>query len=172
MIEHDLQYCPRCRDEYRPEITRCAACAIPLISGAELLTLDGTCRTSRNARKGALAPDDELVVIQQGSLADLKPLRNLLERERIGVLISGEQQACGKGCCGPKLHLQVRREDAVDALALLAEEHRRTTGLAGHEVSFAEAEFAAGEGETVCPACGFVFAAEAPACPDCGLCLG
>ena len=172
MIEQDLQYCPRCRDEYRPEITRCAACAIPLISGAELLALDGAHHTSRAARKGALTPDDELVVIQQGSLADLKPLRDLLEGERIGVLISGDQQACGKGCCGPKLHLQVRREDAADALGLLAAEHRRTTGLAGHEASFADAVFEAGDGETVCPACGFVFAADLPACPDCGIFLG
>lgn len=171
MIEHDLQYCPRCRDEYRQEITRCAACAIPLISGAELLGLEGSRSGSRNARKGALGPDDELVVLQQGSLADLKPIQALLAGERIGVLISGDQQACGKGCCGPKLHLQVRREDAADALALLAEEHRRTTGLAGHEMSFAEAVFDPGAGEAVCPACGFTFATISAVCPDCGLCL-
>ncbi|RWX48115.1 hypothetical protein VT98_11793 [Candidatus Electrothrix communis] len=36
-IEAELQYCPDCMDEYRAEITTCAACNIPLVSGKKML---------------------------------------------------------------------------------------------------------------------------------------
>ncbi|MCW5200967.1 hypothetical protein VU07_04100, partial [Desulfobulbus sp. F4] len=38
-IEPELKYCPKCGDEYRAEIIACAACAVSLISGREVIEL-------------------------------------------------------------------------------------------------------------------------------------
>ncbi|MFA7347740.1 MAG: hypothetical protein WCZ86_08270 [Desulfurivibrionaceae bacterium] len=171
MIEHDLKYCPKCRDEYRPEIERCATCAIPLVWGAELAaSVAGG--DARQNRKGALTPDDELVVIFQGALNDLKHLKDLLEAERIGAMISKEAGGCASGGCAPKFQLQVRQEEVRDGLQVLAQEHRRATALAEHDATHAGAVFNPEAEEAVCPACGFAFATTTTTCPDCGLCFG
>ena len=171
MIEHDLKYCPKCRDEYRPEIERCAACAIPLVWGAELAARAAG-GDSRQNRKGPLTPDDQLVVVFQGALGDLKHLKDLLEAEQIGAMISKEGGGCASGGCAPKFELQVRQEEVRDALEVLAQEHRRATALAEHDATHAGAVFNPEAGEAVCPACGFAFATTTTTCPDCGLCFG
>ena len=170
MIEHDLKYCPKCRDEYRQEVEICATCALPLVLGADLAAMEKS--GSRRKRKGPLTPDDELVVIFQGSLADLKHLKSLLEAEQIGVMISKEGGGCASGGCAPKFQLQVRQEEVPDALQVLAEEHRRATVLAEHDAAHAGAVFNPEAEEAVCPACGFGFATTTTTCPDCGLCFG
>lgn len=172
MIEHDLKYCPRCRDEYRAEAEFCAACAVPLVLGADLAAMGKNKGGAGQKRKGALTPDDQLVVIYQGELGDLKYLKELLEDEQIGAMIMKDGAGCGGGCCGPKFLLQVRREDEEDAARLLAEEHRRATVLAEHEAAHAEEVFDPQAEKAVCPACGFAFATTSTTCPDCGLCLG
>lgn len=172
MIEHDLKYCPNCRDEYRVEMETCAACGLPLILGADLATMEKNKNGSRRDRKGALTPDDELVVIFQGSLADLKHLKALLEAEQIGAMISKEGQGCSSGGCAPKFQLQVRQEEVQEALQVLAQEHRRATALAEHDAAHAGAVFNPEAEEAVCPACGFGFATTTTTCPDCGLCFG
>lgn len=172
MIERDLKYCPKCRDEYRAEAETCATCAIALVWGAELVVMENNKGASRRNRKGALTPDDQLVVIFQGSLADLKHLTALLEAEQIGAMISKEGGGCASGGCAPKFQLLVRQEEIQDALQVLAEEHRRATVLAEHEAAHAGAVFNPEAGEAVCPACGFGFATTTTTCPDCGLCFG
>jgi len=171
MIEHDLKYCPKCRDEYRSEIEQCATCAIPLVWGAELAA-SAAGGASRQNRKGALTPDDHLVVISQAPLNDLKHLKDLLEAEQIGAMISKEGGGCASGGCAPKFQLQVRQEEVQDALQVLAQEHRRATVLAEHDATHAEAVFNTESEEAVCPACGFAFATTTTTCPDCGLCFG
>ena len=171
MIEHDLKYCPKCRDEYRQEIEQCATCAIALVWGRELVaSVAGG--ASRQKRKGPLTPDDHLVVIFQASMADLKHLKALLEAEQIGALISKEGGGCASGGCAPKFQLQVRQEEVQEALQVLAEEHRRATVLAEHDATHAGAVFNPEAGEAVCPACGFGFVTTTTTCPDCGLCFG
>ena len=173
MIEHDLKYCPKCRDEYRVEMETCATCAVPLILGADLAAMEKNKGGSRQKRKGPLTPDDHLVVIFQAALADLKHLKALLEAEQIAAMISKDGQACGSGGgCAPKFHLQVRQEEIQDALQVLAQEHRRATVLAEHDDTHAEAVFNPEAEEAVCPACGFGFATTTTTCPDCGLCFG
>ncbi|HIJ91743.1 MAG: hypothetical protein OEV89_13775 [Desulfobulbaceae bacterium] len=172
MIEHDLKYCPKCREEYRQEIEICATCALPLILGADLAAMEKNKGNSRRNRKGALTPDDHLVVIFQGSLADLKHLKGLLEVEQIGAMISKEAGGCASGGCAPKFQLQVRQEEVRDALQVLAEEHRRATVLAEHDATHVEAVFNPEAEEAICPACGFAFATNTTTCPDCGLCFG
>jgi len=170
MIERDLKYCPKCRDEYRAEAETCATCAIALVLGADLAAMEKG--GSRKNRKGPLTPDDELVVVFQGALGDLKHLKDLLEAEQIGALISKEAGGCASGGCAPKFQLQVRQEEVRDALEVLAQEHRRATALAEHDATHAGAVFNPEAGEAVCPACGFAFATTTTTCPDCGLCFG
>jgi len=172
MIERDLKYCPKCRDEYRAEAETCAACAIALVWGAELVVIESNNGASRRNRKGPLTPDDQLVVVFQGALGDLKHLKDLLEAEQIGAMISKEGGGCASGGCAPKFELQVRQEEVRDALEMLAEEHRRATALAEHDATHAGAVFNPEAGEAVCPACGFGFATTTTTCPDCGLCFG
>ena len=172
MIERDLKYCPKCRDEYRAEAETCAACAIALVWGAELVVMESNNGASRRNRKGPLTPDDQLVVVFQGALGDLKHLKDLLEAEQIGAMISKEGGGCASGGCAPKFELQVRQEEVRDALEVLAQEHRRATALAEHDATHAGAVFNPEAGEAVCPACGFAFATSTTTCPDCGLCFG
>ena len=172
MIEHDLKYCPKCRDEYRLEMQICAACGLTLVLGVDLVAMEKNKGGLRRNRKGALTPDDQLVVIFQGTLADLKHLKALLESEQIGAMISKEGGGCSSGGCAPKFQLQVRQEEVPDALQVLAEEHRRATVLAEHDAAHAGAVFNQEVEEAVCPACGFSFATTTTTCPDCGLCFG
>ncbi|MDG4476604.1 zinc ribbon-containing (seleno)protein DG [Thiovibrio frasassiensis] len=172
MIERDLKYCPKCRDEYRAEAETCATCAIALIWGAELVVMESNNGASRRNRKGPLTPDDQLVVVFQGALGDLKHLKDLLEAEQIGAMISKEAGGCASGGCAPKFQLQVRQEEVRDGLEVLAQEHRRATALAEHDATHAGAVFNPEAGEAVCPACGFAFATTTTTCPDCGLCFG
>jgi len=166
MVEHDLKYCPKCRDEYRPDAELCATCALPLVMGAELIAL-GT--GSRPGRQGALTSHDRLVVISLAPLAEIKRLQALLEGEQIATLLNKEGDGCG---CAAKFQLLVREEEAHEAQQILAEEHHRATALAGHQSVHAGAVFNPEAAEAVCPACGFVFATSSTTCPDCGLCFG
>ncbi len=171
MIDPELKYCPACRDEYRADIDRCGVCGRELVTGHEMAALATSGNTRRASRKGALTDDDEVVVIQKASLADIRVLQELLEAERIGTKVTGDDQSCGKGCCPSTFYLQVRREDAEDAAATLANEFRRATALDGHSHQI-DGVFNADAGQATCPACGFTFQTFTNTCPDCGLCFG
>lgn len=63
--------------------------------------------------------------------------------------------------------------DAQLAQSILEEEYLRTTGLASHDLSTADAVFDETALQTVCPACGAAFTPGTNAtCPECGLCFG
>jgi hypothetical protein len=172
MIDPELKYCPRCSDEYRAEIEKCAACEIALITGAQKLTLESQWREKVTRRKGELTPEDEIVVIERGPLNDLRRLEDILAAERIGSRLVGDQHSCSKNCCPSNFYLQVRTEDAADALRLIALEHERSTGLGGGGCRGHEREiYNPHAGEAICPACGFRFSTSSASCPDCGLCF-
>jgi hypothetical protein len=171
MIDPELKYCPSCHDEYRAEIEQCAACEVVLITGAQKMALEKKRQENMSRRKGELAPEDEVVAIERGSLHDLKRLEDLLAAERIGTRLIGDEQSCSKSCCPSHFYLQVRKEDAVDALQLLARDHQRTTGLDAGCHAHGEEVYNPHAGEAICPACGFRFSTSAATCPDCGLCF-
>lgn len=63
--------------------------------------------------------------------------------------------------------------DAALAQQKLREEYLRTTGLAGQELSSADAVFDESAFNNVCPACGQQFGgSEEAVCPECGLRFG
>jgi hypothetical protein len=173
MFDPELKYCPKCNDEYLAHIENCGVCATKLLTGDEMSSQNSSREERLAGRKGALTVDDEIVIIQKGTLQELKRLEELLEKECIGVMVAGDEQSCSSGKCGPgTFYLQVRAEEAQDALKVLQDEFDRTTNLAEHDLSNNDAVFTPRSESAVCPACGCEFNPTSPECPDCGLCLG
>jgi len=171
MIDPELKYCPTCKDEYRPEILVCAVCDVTLLQGAELLERQRAGQEKRTARKGEFRGDDELVSVRRGPLPEMRAYERVLQREGIATMLASEDKSCGKGCCPSNFDVLVRREEAAEAVQLIAAEIRRTAPLDGPGGSHHDAVFHDEASETTCPACGHKFA-PAPECPDCGLCFG
>ncbi len=172
MVDPDLKYCPECHDEYRAEIIRCAACGIELITGVQKIALQEAQQKKLQEKNVELNPDDDLVVIRRGPLPDMRHLVELLQSENIATLLAADEKTCGKGCCPSVYDLLVKRDDGMEALHILEEEHRRTTGLADYDFSAADSVFNPEAGEACCPACGFSFPTTETTCPDCGLSIG
>ena len=178
MIDPDLKYCPECGDEYRAEIEKCAACGIDLITGQQKVALEEAKRRKLESRNSELKPDDDLVIVRRGSLYDMRHLAELLEKERIGALMLGDEKSCAqdrfgnKSCCPTTYNLCIKREDAKEALHIIEEDHKKTTGLAYHENTDDDVVFNPHAGEAKCPACGHSFPTSQTTCPDCGLSFG
>lgn len=170
-VDCTMNYCPRCGDEYRADIMNCAGCNVPLISGEKKLAQATAQQEARDDRSMELQPEDELVTIRKGSVNDIKSLKKLLAADRIPSLIAGDESSCRKGCCGPELYLQVRREDMDAVTLILTREFISTTALDGHDLRNADAVFDDQAATTVCPACGCSFSPTVGACPECGLCF-
>ena len=170
MVDPELKYCLQCNDEYMPEIESCGVCGMKLISGQEMLEKEEARNRRLESRGGRITSDDDLVGIRQGPLSDMKRIEALLNSERIATLLVGDESSCGKGCgCASSFILQVRHEDAQDALMILEDEFRRATGLDQHDTSHSDNIFNPLAVEVVCPACGHSFSPAVGACPDCGL---
>ncbi|MGB3211495.1 MAG: hypothetical protein WBB19_12385 [Desulforhopalus sp.] len=170
-IDHQMNYCPSCGDEYRADITRCGSCDISLISGGEKLERAVKQQEALAERSMEILLTDELVNIRKGPLKDMKSLQKLLAKERIPAVLGSDEDGCGKGCCGPELYLQIKKEDVPLATEVLAREFIRSTALESHDLSNADAVFDHLAAETVCPACGCSFSPTVGACPECGLCF-
>lgn len=171
IIDPELKYCPSCNDEYRAEITTCVACDVELLAGIQMLELEEQKQQGKAGRNMELSPDDEMVNIRKGPVMQMKELQIMLEREGIPSLAVNEDSSCGKGCCGTDLLLQVRMSDVQEVLAILEQEHVRSTALEDHDTTHAGAVFNTAAENATCPACGCSFATTQPTCPDCGLCF-
>ena len=171
LIDPELKYCPKCNDEYRAEITTCAACEVELLTGVQMQELEQQKQQNKAARNMELSPDDEMVNIRKGPVMQMKELQILLEREGIPSLAVKEGGSCGQGCCGTDLLVQVRMSDVQEVIAILDQEHARSTGLAGHDTTHSGAVFNTAAENATCPACGCSFSTSQATCPDCGLCF-
>ena len=134
-IDPECNYCPTCHDEYRPEITTCAACGVALESGAALRArLD----RQRTGRPKPINPDEPLVLVRRGPLGQIRQLQALLEAHGLAAVACADGPAgCRTTCRGAELLLQVRAADLAEVHALLDEEHRRTTVLTDYDTSLA-----------------------------------
>jgi hypothetical protein len=169
-IDSELNYCPRCGDEYRADIRTCAACAIDLLSGEQMLARQAARQRPASSRLLEIHPDEPVVTIRKGPLLQIKESQAyLLNRGLPALAVKESGAACG--CRGVELLLQVRESDLPEVMAVLAEEYRQSTALSDHDTRFAGAVYNAEEAEAVCPACGCRFATSLAACPDCGLCF-
>ncbi len=171
-IDPDLKYCPRCNDEYRPDIRICAECGVELLSGRQMQAMLEERRQGRAGRSMQIGPDEELVDVRRGPVLQVKELQVLLGERGIPSLVVGEGgKGCGKGCCGTDLLLRVRPEDAPEVARILEEEYVRGTALVEHDTSFAHAVFNTAAEQATCPACGCTFPTTTTTCPECGLCF-
>ena len=172
MTDPDLKYCPECNDEYRAEIERCASCEIDLITGLQKIELEETRQRKLESRNAELSPDDDLVGLRRGPLPEMRHLVGLLDVENIGTLLVGDEKTCGQSCCPTAYDLMVKREDGMEALQIIEEDHKKVTGLAHHENTNGDAIFNPQASEAQCPACGHAFPTTQTTCPDCGLSFG
>lgn len=92
MFDPELKYCPKCNEEYMLTAEKCAECCLTLLTGTEMVHFHAG---GRDARKGALTEDDDLVTVHKGSLADLKHIEGLCKQENIGVAIVSQSGGCG-----------------------------------------------------------------------------
>lgn len=178
MVDTDLKYCPQCDDEYRAEIEKCAACGIDLITGRQKIERLEAQRRKLANRVSEISPDDDLVPIRRGPLNDMRQLAGLLNNERMATLLVGDMESCGKDRFGNSLStptiydLQVRREDAMEVLRIIEEDHKKATGLSAHDHLNNDTVYNPQAPEAQCPACGHCFPTTETACPDCGLSFG
>ena len=170
-IDPTMRYCQHCDDEYMPQIEKCGVCGADLISGTELLSHRQGRESKLAARLGDLTANDEIVTIFTAKVEEVKRIERLLKPENIGTLIVGDENSCGKGCCGGNLELRVRVQDARDAMEIIEKDLDRTTVIHEHK-AFADHGFNQEAGEHTCPACGTIFPTSNTTCPDCGLCFG
>ena len=166
IIDPELNYCPRCREEYRADIVTCADCSIALISGRQMRDLYG----SKPGRSMVITEDEPVCTVRKGGLQAIKDLQIYLQQQGLPSLVAKEPgAACG--CRGVEVLLQVREDDLAEVLRVLALEHWESTGLADHDTCPVDAVYNPEEGEAVCPACGSRFSTSLAECPDCGLCF-
>lgn len=169
----EMNYCPVCGDEYRADRIKCVACDCELISGAEKLAKLREDEHRLSTRSMELSVNDEMVALRKGALKEMKHLQKLLAKERIPAILSGDEQSCGKGCCGSEVYLQVRKNDGEPAMAVLNQDFITSTALSSHDMTHVDAVYVQGADSAVCPACGCQFSPYAEKnCPECGLCLG
>ena len=178
MIDPELKYCPECNDEYRAEIERCAVCCVDLITGEQKIAAEKARQEKLASRTGELSPDDDLVLMRRGLMAEMQHLAELLHNEKIATAMLGDMKSCAKDrfgnstCCPTVYNLLVKREDAREAYHIIEAEHRKLTGLTEHGAYNNDAIFNPDKSEAQCPACGHAFPTTETACPDCGLSFG
>ena len=127
--------------------------------------------TIRN-RSLQISAYDKLITVTNGTLAEVKRLQRLLEKEVIGSVLYGDDASCGWSCCGSAgFELRVKKEDATDARRIIQEDFRSSTALDTHDLND-EPETGSRQAEIVkCPACGCSFSLQEKTCPECGLCF-
>ena len=170
MYDPEYNYCPSCKDEYRPDIEKCAGCGVLLLSGSEMNSRSGSAKEHADGNLNELQPDDDLVVVRSGPNAEIKGYMSVLAESGFAALLASDESSCGKGCCGGNLDLLVRREDAAGAIRIIEDEISRTAIIdIDHDVQ-EESCFDPLAKNNTCPACGHSFSGGV-VCPDCGLCF-
>ncbi|BHH83830.1 zinc ribbon-containing (seleno)protein DG [Desulforhopalus sp. 52FAK] len=170
-IDPEMNYCPECEVEFRSDIEKCPSCNVSLITGKKKIVQQSEENASFNSRNMQISPEDELVSIRKGPLKDMKVLQSILKKERIPAILAGDDDTCGKGCCGPEMIVQIRSTDIDEATAVLARDFVKSTALNVEDLKHADVVFDEQAAETVCPACGCKFSPTVGACPECGLCF-
>lgn len=170
-IDPEMNYCSECDVEFRGDIVKCPTCDVVLMTGEEKIQHASAEKQSSNLRTMDISSDDELVSIRKGPLKDVKSLKRILAAERIPSILAGDEGSCGKGCCGPEMYIQIRREDMDAAEGILARDFVKNTALNIDDLKHADVIFDEQAAETVCPACGCKFSPTVGACPECGLCF-
>ncbi len=169
----DLKHCPQCGDEYRQEFSHCAACRCELAAGGKQRGNKTGDERSRDDRDLQISPDDEMLAMRRGSLAEMKTTQRLLRKKFVASLLAEDRSGRGGGCGNAKMfELSVKKQEAALVQQILAEDYKRTTALDEHDsLPAAAVVFDQRLAQANCPACGCQFKTDDRACPECGLCF-
>lgn len=96
-VDLEMNYCPECGDEYRKDIKRCVGCEVRLISGKEKLSQVSGAHARVARRSMEISKNDDLLVIRNGKLKDLKQFQILLGRASIPALLTAAPGGCSSG---------------------------------------------------------------------------
>ena len=94
-VDTDMNYCPVCDEEYRPDITSCVHCDVELVSGRikhEALKVRADVHSRRSMD---ISSDDSLVTLEKGDMKDMKHLKNVLAIHTVPALLTSDGP--GKG---------------------------------------------------------------------------
>lgn len=161
--------CPSCGSEYRAGITRCASCAVDLVSAGDVAARQAKRGGGREALAGV-----ETTMVPQANLPSAKELERLIVDAGFACYTDAVEadQDVALGSSAAMTYGVVVRTSDVDAIrkqlrggleATLAKQ-----GLAGLQTEAIDVD----KGDVTCPACGHSGALVDGACGDCGLFLG
>jgi len=91
-----LRYCPACASEYRPEISHCASCGLPLVTGEEKIVVWQRQEEERAHRNREIAVGDLVARLLTGKLPDMKASGLVLAAAGIAHRITAAG-GCGGG---------------------------------------------------------------------------
>lgn len=158
-----MPYCPTCRGEFLPQVSRCPTCETALVQ-----TLAADAMDVKRERMAQAVADGKVVAVTRGSIDACEEVVGALEAASIPAKVVKPQDDCEHEGGHPCNHFGVVvLEEDVEATAralrgrfddLLARE-----GVAGPSGS---------EAGDACPACGTKVAEDVAECPDCGLAFG
>ena len=82
IIDPELNYCPRCREEYRADIATCADCSVALVSGRQMRDLHGL----KPGRSMVIAEDEPVCTVRKGGLQAIKDLQVYLQQQGLSPI--------------------------------------------------------------------------------------
>jgi hypothetical protein len=155
-------FCPSCRSEFVPRVTRCENCGVALVAELPSATGFGSDEAMAKALEGK-----SLTQLVVGNHVALREVQRFLGDQRVASIIGSDHDE-DEPAVATRFYLLVAEGDLERARTAL--EARWRDGLAKEGIELAETTAAAGEG--VCPACSAGVPEGASECPDCGLFLG
>ena len=164
-----MRHCPRCRSDYRPEMSQCAECEGPLedrFEETDARFLPPTAPVPFAAVE--LPPGDYRPVYMSFSVADLQPLAEQLQRQGIPFRVDTTQETREARLPRTRFDLSVRDEERGPAQEALERLHAWDPPEGS---SLQETEFDPHTGYSRCPACSAALPHAADRCPDCDLVL-
>lgn len=155
-------FCPKCRDEFRPGFTRCAACDVDLVVSLDVIDIPGAPPDKKRQLEGLGAgrPREVPHLVPMADycgflgLDDAREARNRLHGAgiRSEIAIRDSPDSPSQGSVSEEYWLRVERDGFVRAAALLSYD------------AAAEADRGAFE----CGECGASVPEDAERCPGCG----
>ena len=89
-VDLEMNYCPKCDEEYREGIEMCVHCQVALVSGQlkhKALTAKAIVCSNRSME---ISAEDSLVTLEKGPMKDMKQLKRILEKKKIPAMLASE----------------------------------------------------------------------------------
>ena len=163
-----MPFCPSCRTEYRPGVTKCVHCDKDLV--VALPEADAV----KSERLRAAVKEDKAARIFRAAYNESCQMVEFLQSQGLDSMVTGDPESCGKGNQCSHFFVSVLPEDVPAAAEIMRDEQKRLLD-SDDECRGADLDAMVdldAEGQKTCPACGFAFDGTPEECPDCGIFLG